>query len=202
MTILENSSNTSGLKLNTKNCQVLRRGASKNVDTAYMKNRKFQWSSIEARALSLIFTNIKTDVMKFNIEKNRQFGILGQVWYLIVSIPDLCTLTYFEICLKQWHHRKLTLIGKVTVVKKIALPKIIFAFLFLQNRPKSTIDRIEKIMYSFIWDGKLDKLKRSTLIQNYEKGGIKMINIEHFIMSLNVTSIKKILDTCSHNNGV
>ena len=23
-------------------------------------------------------------------------GILGQVWYLIVSIPDLCTLTYFS----------------------------------------------------------------------------------------------------------
>ena len=22
-------------------------------------------------------------------------GILGQVWYCIVSIPDLCTLTYF-----------------------------------------------------------------------------------------------------------
>ena len=22
--------------------------------------------------------------------------ILGQVWYLIVSIPDLCTLTYFH----------------------------------------------------------------------------------------------------------
>ena len=25
-----------------------------------------------------------------------EFGILGRVWYLIVSIPDLCTLTYFE----------------------------------------------------------------------------------------------------------
>ena len=24
-------------------------------------------------------------------------GILCQVWYLIVSIPDLCTLTYFSI---------------------------------------------------------------------------------------------------------
>ena len=24
------------------------------------------------------------------------FGILGQVWYLIVSIPDLCTITYFD----------------------------------------------------------------------------------------------------------
>ena len=24
-----------------------------------------------------------------------EFVTLGQVWYLIVSIPDLCTLTYF-----------------------------------------------------------------------------------------------------------
>ena len=26
---------------------------------------------------------------------------LGQVWYLIVSIPDLCTLTYFKSLLRQ-----------------------------------------------------------------------------------------------------
>ena len=30
-------------------------------------------------------------------------GILGQVWYLIVSIPDLCTLTYFDM--KTMHFR-------------------------------------------------------------------------------------------------
>ena len=28
-------------------------------------------------------------------------GILGQVWYLIVSIPDLCTLTYLECMCKD-----------------------------------------------------------------------------------------------------
>ena len=27
-------------------------------------------------------------------------GILGQVWYLIVSIPDLCCLSYFNNLLK------------------------------------------------------------------------------------------------------
>ena len=26
-----------------------------------------------------------------------QFGILGQVWYLIVSIPDPCCLSYFVL---------------------------------------------------------------------------------------------------------
>ena len=30
-----------------------------------------------------------------NFQRGKGFGILGQVWYLIVSIPDLCTLTYF-----------------------------------------------------------------------------------------------------------
>ena len=31
-----------------------------------------------------------------NCECHFPIGILGQVWYLIVSIPDLCTLTYLE----------------------------------------------------------------------------------------------------------
>ena len=30
-------------------------------------------------------------------------GILCQVWYLIVSIPDLCTLTYFKYLLSDLH---------------------------------------------------------------------------------------------------
>ena len=30
-------------------------------------------------------------------------GILGQVWYLIVSIPDLCTLSYFVKHLNIFH---------------------------------------------------------------------------------------------------
>ena len=30
-------------------------------------------------------------------------GILGQVWYLIVSIPDLCTITYFYSPEVWWH---------------------------------------------------------------------------------------------------
>ena len=29
-----------------------------------------------------------------------QFGTLGQLGYLIVSIPDLCTLTYFQILIE------------------------------------------------------------------------------------------------------
>ena len=40
-----------------------------------------------------------TSVLSFvvsNCEFALSLGILGQVWYLIVSIPDLCTLIYFH----------------------------------------------------------------------------------------------------------
>ena len=36
-------------------------------------------------------------------------GILGQVWYLIVSIPDLCTLTYFALLFARFYFCKLLL---------------------------------------------------------------------------------------------
>ena len=32
-------------------------------------------------------------------------GILGQVWYLIVNIPDHCILTFYEHKIKCWSIR-------------------------------------------------------------------------------------------------
>ena len=41
--------------------------------------------------------------------------------------------TSFKNCLKQWEHRKLTLLGKVTVIKTSALPKLIFPLTVLKS---------------------------------------------------------------------
>ena len=40
--------------------------------------------------LSFVVSSVSLSLCHFPI------GILGQVWYLIVSIPDLCNLTYFD----------------------------------------------------------------------------------------------------------
>ena len=54
-------------------------------------------------------------------------------------------------------------------------------------------------MYAFIWDNKLQKIKRNTLIQKYEAGGIKMVDIRKFIQSLKITWIKRLLDPNSNS---
>ena len=65
---------------------------------------ELKWPSLEVRrdqSYLLLFHKIhcvecllkKTQFENYQVTTKR--GILGQVWYLIVSIPDLCTLTYF-----------------------------------------------------------------------------------------------------------
>ena len=45
-------------------------------------------------------------------------GILGQVWYLIVSFPDLCLLSYFDLVESK-------LFGTLMVHAFIMFPKIL-----------------------------------------------------------------------------
>ena len=113
-----------------------------------VRKKQFVWSSRKAKALGMVFCTNIDDIFKLNLEpKLKQFEVV--------------------------QHRKLTLHGKFTVIKTFALPKLIYALSSLQNPPKSVIKHIEKQMYTFLWDGKPEKVKRKTLLQNYEKDGLK-----------------------------
>ena len=129
----------------------------------YLKNRKFQWSSTEANALGMTFT---TKQKKKEKKKENIFQLNLK--------PKILE---FRKCPQRWQHRKLTLMGKIIVIKHFAVPKLIYALSSLQYPPKETIKEIIKIMYAFIWEGKPKKIKREILIQDYEKGGLKMIDL-------------------------
>ena len=53
-------------------------------------------------------------------------------------------------------------------------------------------------MFNFIWDNKPDKIKRKVLYQDYSDGGLKMLNLQKFILSLKASWITRILDNKNH----
>ena len=148
--------------------------SNKKHEFEYLKHGKFKWSSTEASSLGMTFTTVKANLFQANLE------------------PKIIN---FENCLKQWHHRKLTLKGKITVIKNYALPKLVYVLSSLPNPPQETVKRIEKMMYNFLWDGKPEKIKRETLTNDYKNGGLKMIDIDMFIKSLKVSWIKRIVNS-------
>ena len=50
----------------------------------------------------------------------------------------------FEKCLKQWQHRKLTLMGKITVIKIYALPKIVYVLSSLPDPTKTVLSKSKR----------------------------------------------------------
>ena len=57
-------------------------------------------------------------------------GILGQVWYLIVSIPDLCRLSYFVLASHRYCSTHcidvVDILEKKAELQKLLLPRAVF----------------------------------------------------------------------------
>ena len=87
----------------------------------------------------------------------------------------------------------MTLKGKVTVFKALAISKIVHLVL-ITNIPTSTIKELNKIQKEFIWKNKNPKIKHTTLCNNYDNGGLKNIDISSKIISLQCSWIKKLYD--------
>ena len=92
---------------------------------------------------------------------------------------------------KGWSWRGLTLIGKVQIIKSFALPKVLYRLTLISSN-KEFIKKINTLLFSFVWKGK-DKVKRALLINQIEKGGLKMPDLNSMISAQRIMCIKTYL---------
>ena len=81
-----------------------------------------------------------------------------------------------ESLINIWVARNPSLKGKVTIIKAMVLPQI----RHLLTRcfcPKQVLDTIDKLIFNFLWNKKLNKIKRHTIIANVSDGGLRMPDI-------------------------
>ena len=92
---------------------------------------------------------------------------------------------------------QLTLMGKITVIKSLLASQLVY---ILSPLPSNNhyIKMIQNDLFTFLWNGKKGKIKRSEMINDYEDGGLKMLNLKSFSRSLKFTWIQKYLNDESH----
>ena len=98
----------------------------------------------------------------------------------------------FKRVLDMWSQRDLSVIGKITILKSLAFSKVIYQCGVLAI-PENYVKLLNDIAYGFIWNKKPDKIKRKTLISDYENGGLKMIDIGSFIKAQKAMWVKRII---------
>ena len=79
--------------------------------------------------------------------------------------------------IRKWNYRYLTPFGKITVIKSKILSKCTHLF-FSLPQSETFLDTLNSKLFEFVWEGKPDKVKRSTMCTNYLKGGQKMVNVK------------------------
>jgi len=99
-------------------------------------------------------------------------------------------------CLHIWKSRKLTIYGKIMIVKTLAISKLIYSFSVL-NVPEEVIKVVNRSIYEFIWN-KVDRIKRNTMINELENGGLNMLDLESKIISLKAAWIPRFMYSKRH----
>ena len=88
-----------------------------------------------------------------------------------------------------WSSRGLSLYGKVTIIKALIIPKIVYLFSLIPT-PEVVVTELHRILDKCLWKD-TDKVTRLSTINDYEKGVLKMIDLECMIKSLIKASMVK-----------
>ena len=95
--------------------------------------------------------------------------------------------------ISAWKKRTLTPLGKITVIKSLILSQLNHLFMAIPLPNNNFHVDLNKKLYKILWDGKPEKIKRTTMCQNKIDGGHKMPDLEKLIKSLKCTWIWRLI---------
>ena len=135
------------------------------------------WPANKVKALGVWFSTIKGESLTLNYEEKKE---------------KICRLVDI------WQFRRLTLLGKITVIKSLPALQLVY-ILFPLPLSHHNLKEIKDDFLKFLWDGKQDKVKRTEIINDFAEDGLKMLDLQSFNLALNAKLVQRYLDP--HNSG-
>ena len=167
----------SGLKMNPTKTQAVWIGTKAGSDAVLCPDKHLNWTC----KFTLLGINFDTK----NLDNLTEINLESKIH----TIRKL---------LASYKRRNLTVIGKITVVKSLALPKLVHVFASLPEPPEKLLSQLRSMFERFIWGDKTAKVNRNLLSQDLSDGGLKMTNIKMKIHSLKIAWIKRL--TCKEGD--
>ena len=169
---LEIYGNYSGLKMNKEKTKVIWIGQKRHSKDKLNVSVNLEWGSTRFTLLGIDFSTNLSEIIEYNYEK---------------------ALEKIKRLVGVWGCRYLTPLGKITIIKTNLISQCVH---LMSTLPKleSFLNKLNSILYKFLWNGKPDKVMRSTSILRFNQGGLKMVDIYKFDKALKVNWIRKLLN--------
>ena len=167
--IVQLFSRISGLKLNKSKCEGMCLGS---LRTSSDKPLGISWSNSPIRILGIFLSYDSKKVIELNF---------------------LNKLTLIQKLFRTWANRGLSLLGRITIAKTLAISQILFAASVIPI-PNDMLMQFNSCIYKFIWNGGSEKIKRGVLNSDYTTGGLKMLDLGTMISSNRIIWVKRFFD--------
>ena len=102
------------------------------------------------------------------------------------------TIEKINKSIKQWASLQLSLIGKKMIINQVLLSKIWY-LAYVTTPPKKVINRINRMIYDFLWNYKKIRVSRNTITQPIQKGGLGILDLETQCDAIKNTLIKMLI---------
>lgn len=173
--VLDYFADLSGLKINYTKTKMVWIGSEKFSRNVFHHTRwKLNWNNSTFYLLGIKFSVTLDEMSSLNYE------------------PKLSEIKSIS---NQWKLRKLTPIGKISVIKTLILPKLNHVVLTLPNPDSYFTKTLNKEIYQFLWGSKIHKVKKNTIIEEYRYGGLKIIDSTEFGSALKSSWIRRMIFT-------
>lgn len=164
----------SGLNINAEKTKVIWFGSQRNSNTILCPEYNLAWNDEIFTVLGVKFSTDLSEIIDLNYDSK------------IEEIKRLFA---------NWSKRVITPIGKIVVIKSLALAKLNHLILGIPNPSLAKINTIQNLFFKFLWSNSRDKVKRNIITQDYKYGGLKMIDLKCFINSLKVTWLRRLINS-------
>ena len=161
----------SGLKINIDKTRALWIGSSSSSTERLCEEFPLDWSQEPLRILGVTFSPLVFNIWELNSQE------------ILLKVKNT---------LNHWSKRRLTLSGRITVIKSLAISKFVYLFISLPPPPNELIKELEKLFYRFLWNSGPDRIKRKVIVKNIECAGLRMVEIKSFIKALKISWLRRI----------
>ena len=158
----------SGLSPNLEKTQAMWIGASFKDAEIFQSNVNLQWCEA-IKILGITFQNNLSGIT--DIYRDKVNEIKREI--------------------SKWMIRNISLPGKVTIIKSLLVSKISYLFMAIPNPSQEIVKELTTALFKFMWHGKGEKIKRSTLIKEPLKGGVGMLDLTSYMRALKITWIRR-----------
>ena len=159
----------SGLTVNYEKTAIYRIGSIRNSNAQLYTQKPLAWTNIGLNVLGIFVTHDDHSLHKENYEP------------MLQKIKNR---------LVHWSKRRLTVMGKVTVINTLIASLFVHKMMVLPTIKDELIQQIEAEFARFIWNGKKSNISMKKLQRSKREGGLQLVNIQNKDKGLKISWIQ------------